>query len=292
MGFEFNRDIMGGESRNEKRAKEQKKEKEYAQAYSDFSSSVKDDPRYAGMSFSGDLGIAQGQKSGLDKASTLYGMSPEEIGTEVQDIVARRKQAIEGQDPATDALRRSKAQQIRSARSEGATRAQQAQIERMAMNDIGQQEFKSQQQAMGEYQSLIGNILGGTSQMEYGSAMLNKAGETADAPENRGVTVICTELYRQGYMSADMLSKDAEYGRHVRDNDINVYIGYIWLASPIVSLMRKSPLFTKLISYPALEWAKDMAYDNSITGKIINTVGQFVCRPVGWTICKLHRVEA
>lgn len=245
-------------------------------------------PTYEGMTFSGDESIASGQQIGLDTAKTLYGQTAAETGQEVQDIVARRKAALDGNDPATQRLRQGKNAQIRAARASGATSGQEAQIQRQAAQDIGQQEFKSQQEALGEYQDLIGNILGGTASLQSGYAGLTKSGEEV-ASDDGGSTVICTELYRQGYMSDDMLEKDQKYGEFVRHNDGSVYVGYIVMAMPIVRLMKRSWTFTSLISIPAMAWAKDMAYDNSFCGKLINKIGQPVCRVVGKIAVWLHQ---
>jgi len=288
MGFEFKRDIMGGDTEGDKGGDERRARKARDDA---FAANIKDNPNYAGITFSGDEAIRQGQAVGLSNAATMYGQSAAETGRDVQDIKRRRKDALDGNDPATDALRRGRNAQLRAAKSSGATGAQQAQIGRLAAQDIGQQEFKSQDKALGEYQSLMGNILGGTNQMAMGYAGLEKAGEEVEAPEQGGATVICTELYRQGYMTDDMLERDEAYGRYVRRYDPYVYIGYIKLATPIVSLMKKSKVFTKLISIPAMAWANDMAYDSSMVGRMINIMGNFICRPVGMLTIKCTEIN-
>lgn len=245
-------------------------------------------PTYEGMTFSGDESIASGQQIGLDTAKTLYGTTAAELGREAKDIAARRKAALDGNDPATQRLRQGRNSQIRAARSAGATAGQEAQIHRQAAQDIRQQEFKSQQEALGEYQDLIGNMIGGTTSLQSGYAGLTKSGEKV-ADDDGGSTVICTELHRQGYMSDEMLEKDREYGAAIRSDNGSVYVGYIILAMPIVRLMKKSKLFTKLISIPAMAWARDMAYDNSFIGKCINKTGQPVCRIVGKVAVWLHQ---
>ena len=238
-----------------------------------------------GLSFSGDYNTIAGQMTGLERAEQLYGMNTGEIGQNVQDIVARRRAAMEGNDPASTAARMSRNADVRSARAEGMTDAQIAQVRRSGTNDAAQQDYKSQQQGLSSYQDLVGNILGGTTGMEMGYANLAKSGEEVQAADSG--TVICTELHRQGYMSDETLEKDADYGRFIRANAAHVYVGYIFLASPIVSLMKRSPLFTKVISYPALAWANDMAGNKNLIGGLINKYGQILCGYVG----KLNRRE-
>ena len=98
-------------------------------------------------------------------------------------------------------------------------------------------------------------------------------------------SVICTELYRQGYMSLEMLVLDSEFGRGVDDE---VYSGYRKIANPIVSVMQKSKTFTWLISKPAMAWARHMCYEMrpeeykaDIIGKIIMKIGMPLCRFIG-----------
>lgn len=241
-----------------------------------------------------DVRVAAGQQAGRAAAERLYGMGGEDIRGETMDITRRRREALEGKDPASTRLRESKNQQIRAAKAGGASASQMAQIERQAASDIGQSEFRTQDKALSDYQKLIGNILGGTSSLETGYAALEKAGETVQVPTQSGGglgTIICTELHAQGYMTGEMLEKDKEHGRFIRSNDHNVYIGYIWLASPIVKLMRKSSIFTDLISIPAMEWAKDMAKEKSFFGKLINKIGTPICRAVGSVIVYLNKME-
>lgn len=231
-----------------------------------------------------DTDIEQGMKKGRESAESLYGISKDEIGDETQDITKRRREAMDGTDPASTRLRESKNAQVRAAKAGGASDSMMAQIERQAASDIGQQEFRSQEEALDSYQKLIGNILGGTASLESSYAGLQKSGELASTNQvssNAFGTVICTELHRQGYMTGEMLKKDAEHGRLVRVNNPSVFVGYIWLARPVVKLMRKSQLFTDLISIPAMAWARDMAGEKSLAGKLINKLGNLICKPVG-----------
>src|SRR5690606_32481755 len=221
----------------------------------------------------------KGAEVGKARAEELYGSE------EIQDITTRRRAALDGNDPASTRLRESKNAQIRAAKASGASQDQLTQIERQANVDIGQQEFKSQEQALGEYQSLIGNILGGKTSMEMGYAGLANSSQQAIPAQAGGMTVICTELHVQGYLPDEILEKDREYGRNIRLNDIAVYIGYIWLARPIVAGMRKSDTFAYLVSIPALNWAYNMA-DEKVG--IIEKIGKPICRFVGNILIALN----
>lgn len=232
-------------------------------------------------------GISQGKERG----EQMYGMTDEETQAGVQDISKRRKDALDGNDPATTAMRNSSNAKLRAAKASGATQDQVSQMERAQSMDISQQEYKSQNEALGEYQSLMANILGGKTSLEFGYGSLANASQQATPgtqKSNVGGTVICTELHRQGYLSSEILEKDEEYGRLTRLNDVAVYVGYIWLARPIVGLMRKSDMFTSLVSIPALSWAHNMA--NGKVG-IIEKIGKPLCRFVGKILISLYDKE-
>ena len=228
--------------------------------------------------------IATGKEKGTQAALDLYGVSKPEISSGVTDVLSRRKAATEGKDPATSSLLNRKNEQVRQAKARGMSEDQVSQIERQANVDVGQQEFLNQEQSLSKYQSLLGNILGGTSALEQSYAGLELGGQPVAVPEQSGGalgTIICTELFLQGYMNSEIYKKDGEYGANVRRNDPFVYDGYIIMASPVVQMMKRSPKFTKLISYPALCWAKDMAGERNFIGKIINKIGTPICRIVG-----------
>lgn len=236
--------------------------------------------------------IEEGKKSGLSRAEQLYGMSPNEIGTSTQDIIRRRRENLDAVDPVSIRAINRKNQMIREAKSQGASADQLSQLERQANFDISQREYASQQDSLNRYQSLIGNILGGTSSLEMGHAGLQLSGEVPYTPyQQKGIlgsglgpnteTVICTELYRQGYLDKETMRKDANYGLLVRVNKPHVYHGYIYLATPVVSLMRRSKVFTKLISIPGIAWARNMSGDYNLFGKIISHFGEKLCGFVG-----------
>lgn len=235
-----------------------------------------------GLSFYGDAATVGGELAGLEMANQLYGMNTAEIGSSIQDIVARRKAAMEGNDPASTMARSSRNADLRAAQAQGMTPAQVAQLRRSGTQQAAAQDYASQQAATADMQSLMGNIAGGTMQSRYAQAQLSNA-QNSDSSSG---TVICTEMFRQGYMDKETYRRDQEYGRLIRLNDPYVYIGYIFLASPIVKIMKKSDVFTYLISIPAMAWANDMAYSNSFAGKIINKTGSFICRLVGKAISK------
>ena len=96
-------------------------------------------------------------------------------------------------------------------------------------------------------------------------------------------TVICTELHRQGRMPDDVYALDRAYGAALADNDPAVLAGYLRLATPVVSLMQRSEVFSSVVSVLAKPWAVEMAHQmgrpkGSLIGKLIMAVGYPLCR--------------
>ena len=247
-----------------------------------------DKSKYGISTFSTDSKIATGQKSGLERAQTLYGIKPDEIGGEVSMTRGMRKARLEGKDPAASSLRDSRNRRLRMAKARGASSGELAQIERSAETDIGREEETRSGKRLSEYEKSITGALRGVTGLELGYGQLEKAGEVVNRPGGGGGgfldTVICTELHRQGYMSDKILIKDREYGAELRRTNPDIYFGYRFLADPIVVVMKKSPLFTKLISIPTMAWANNMAGNTNILGMLVSFSGELLCGIVGKSI--------
>ncbi len=94
-----------------------------------------------------------------------------------------------------------------------------------------------------------------------------------------GGSVICTELYSQGIISSELLSKDVAYARANFSNTIMK--GYWLWAIPYVRWMRRSSFATKLITIGAIPFC------NQITGTKKNLLGKIVFAigvPLCWTL--------
>jgi hypothetical protein len=121
-----------------------------------------------------------------------------------------------------------------------------------------------------------------------------------------GASVICTALYKLGYLPDHIYEADDRFGKYLRDHDPDVYYGYLKWASKVVYFMNNdSPKFMfwikdnkkrnniqrkviiNLVRTIATPWAKHMAYrmgvieqDNNI-GKLLMYFGMFICRIIG-----------
>lgn len=103
-------------------------------------------------------------------------------------------------------------------------------------------------------------------------------------------TVICTELHRQGLMSDEIREADERFGRIISSTSPETMLGYHYWAIPIVNLMQKSRLFTKIVWAVARPWAYHMAYEmgalekDNLLGKVLMKVGAFVSKIIGKSI--------
>ncbi len=102
-----------------------------------------------------------------------------------------------------------------------------------------------------------------------------------------GIKVICTELYFQGYMSKEIRTADEEFGRIMLENRPEVMSGYHWWALPVVRLMKRSNIFTKVVWIFAKPWANQMAYEMGVlekgnfVGKVLMEIGILVSKSIG-----------
>lgn len=232
--------------------------------------------------------ISGGMSEGRKRAEELYGQDFKATGEDVKDIVRRRREAVDKLGPQSSRLRESRNRQLRMAKASGASQDQLAQIRRQAESGIADTEYGQYQQNLQNYQSLVGNILRGQTGMELGYGQLRGSSAMPMPPTQSGGgllgglgTVICSELYRRGYMSEEIYSKDQKYGRRMIVENPDVYFGYRFLADPVVRLMQKSDLFAWMVSIPAMCWARNMAGDHNITGKLISHFGEKLCGFVG-----------
>lgn len=85
--------------------------------------------------------FTQGQATGQQRAEDLYGQSTSQTGTDVQDIVSRRRAMLNKEGPQSTRQRESRNRQIRMAKAAGASPEELAQINRNAASDIANQEY-------------------------------------------------------------------------------------------------------------------------------------------------------
>lgn len=105
-------------------------------------------------------------------------------------------------------------------------------------------------------------------------------------------TVICTELYRQGFMSDHIRSADQRFGDMIWETRPEVMIGYHYWALGIVEKMKKSRMFTKAVWIFAKPWSEQMAFEmgsldkGNWIGKVLMEIGIFFSGVIGRIITR------
>jgi len=102
-----------------------------------------------------------------------------------------------------------------------------------------------------------------------------------------GGKVICTELHRQGRISDEVYASDHAVGLRMATEQPNVVSGYHLWAIPVVKLMQKSKLVTKVVEPFGKAWANEMHYQEtgegkgSTLGRLIISIGVPLCGAIG-----------
>lgn len=236
----------------------------------------------------------EGQMSGLNLAKLAYGQNLAQTGEDVQRIRQQLldRASLASTDPITAAIMGQKASAMagaqRSLQSSGvkggvAAGAADA-IGRQRDSDIAASLYGQQRQSLSDLRALTGNTLSGSVALMQGAK--GEAVKMPEAPSTQGLTVICTELYRQGIMEEHIYVKDIEYGRRLAPEVLN---GYHFWAIPIVNLMKKSSIFTKIVTPFAMSWARHIAGEKkSAFGYLCQVFGEPLCGVIG-SILKLRK---
>jgi hypothetical protein len=88
-------------------------------------------------------------------------------------------------------------------------------------------------------------------------------------------------------MPNEIREADEEFGRIISATSPETMVGYHYWAIPIVGLMKKSSLFSKIVWFVAKPWAYKMAYEmgaidkGNLAGKILMRFGIFISKSIG-----------
>jgi len=98
--------------------------------------------------------------------------------------------------------------------------------------------------------------------------------------EGRG-TIICTEMYNQGFMPQFIYDMDSKFGDIVLQKNPQIMYGYWIWAQPIVDKLKTSKSFSKFVyNYFVKDWSEYMAYEMGILpnqnykGKFLHKFGE------------------
>jgi len=93
--------------------------------------------------------------------------------------------------------------------------------------------------------------------------------------EGRG-TIICTEMYNQGFMPQFIYDMDSKFGDIVLEKNPQIMYGYWIWAQPIVDKLKTSKSFSKFVyNYFVKDWSEYMAYEMGVLPKQ-NYKGKFL----------------
>lgn len=243
---------------------------------------------------SGSANEVQGRIHGLQRAKILTGQNPYEIGADYQQAYGNIKKRVNGSDTASELLRANKGQAVSDAQNDmrasgvkgGAAANAASSIERQKAYDVNNQLAQNQRQAQNDYLNATKANANFTQASEMNFGMMG-AGKDVQAPSTNSNgfggmgTVICTELYRQGFMDRKTFLLDVKYGIEIYTKRPDIYRGYRYMADPIVEMMKISSVFTKMVAVLLTPWAKHMAGEKNVTGAITETVGKIICGLVG-----------
>lgn len=279
---------------------EAKKRTEQSQQQTNTWGNQYGDPNQSQITFTGTPQEVQGQQSGLDLAKMGYGQTLMETGKDVQGLRDEYKKRVSqgGSDPVSAAIMNQKANALANAQGQMSSSGLKGGAALGALGSVGAAQdaqiaeslYGQKQRSLNDLKSLTSNTLSGTMSLMQGAKGEGTAASRPAPPESKGLmdSVLCTELHRQGLMSRDLYLKDAAYGEYLKKYNPNVVVGYKFLATPFVALMSKSSVFTSIMKYPILSWAKHIAGEESSTwGHLCQNIGEPVCAIIGKLISKL-----
>jgi len=125
----------------------------------------------------------------------------------------------------------------------------------------------------------VGDILNGNVPGPSSDNTTNAAAAVLTGGLSLG-TFVCTELYRQGYLTEDVFKADAKFGKKM---DKVEYDWYKTWGVPLAIIMKKSKLISRIVKFfmkpVSLYMAAEMGVGNgSLFGKINFKVLQLVCK--------------
>ena len=89
-------------------------------------------------------------------------------------------------------------------------------------------------------------------------------------------TIICTEMYNQGFMPQFIYDMDSKFGDIVLQKNPQIMYGYWIWAQPIVDKLKTSKSFSKFVyNYFVKDWSEYMAYEMGVLPKQ-NYKGKFL----------------
>ena len=98
---------------------------------------------------------------------------------------------------------------------------------------------------------------------------------------------VCTELFRQGYLSPDIMLADMNFAEHYSKDYPITRKGYDIIGPALATIMSSSKGMTDAVRSFAVPWAEQMAYEEGYRetgnerGVLVMTIGSVICAAVG-----------
>jgi hypothetical protein len=237
------------------------------------------------------------QAANLSQAGVMTGVNMFDVGGDAQQYRQGLKDRLAGADPVSEYMMQGRNRNMANVGrtmsgrgvAGGVASAALSQAQREADAGINAQMFENQVRNQKELnalnrqnQTIIGNALAAGSDRGLADNMSTDAGS--------GITLICTELKRQGILPIEVQAADHAYGLAMWEKEPIMMAGYTDLAGRVVPKMQKSKLLTSAIAFLAVPWAYHIAGSWNIRGAFVNVVGKSICR--AWANYQIKKLEA
>lgn len=245
-------------------------------------------------------GLTQGMERGEMQAEKAYGKI-EDLGKRNQEQMARLGDFSKGYSGTEMGALRDQARQAAStAQSRGNIQAGAQNIKGVA----AQKQSRDVANQMGDFErnltldnasmirsgtkDYMGALQEGISKINqrsiaegglYSNIIAGRNIANIQPPQSSG-TVICTELFDQHYMTPELFIKDQDFGYDLKIKDPSAYFGYRMWADKVVWLMKRSSIFTWIVSLIALPWANHIAGNKNFIGAFVMKIGLPLCRGI------------
>ena len=210
------------------------------------------------LDISGSEDQRRGAVEGLQFGQMLYGQGIADTGKEAADYSSRVKGRLGADYAQADLYRQGANRRL----AQGAGKLGMAGQSLSGAQEQNYRQSGMQAEAMNQdYQdkalALYGRNISAKQQGLAGQYQAGKGVGAASTPGqtpnyDSGLSVICTELYKQGKISKHEYYRSTFFGYTLKQE---TYFGYLTMATPVVELMKKSDKFSNLW----VGWAKSIA---------------------------------
>ena len=122
---------------------------------------------------------------------------------------------------------------------------------------------------------------------QMGCTALGSASAIVCEEERRNGKYVCTELFRQGYLSPEIMLADMSFAKHYSKDYPVTRKGYNIIGPTLATIMSTSKGMTDAVRSFAVPWAEQMAYEEGYRetgnqrGVLVMTIGAVICATVG-----------